>query len=91
MTTLQFILACYGMTIIVTRGKIFEWLRNGLLKHAYYLGYLFKCPMCFSFWVGVALSATGCYDLNPFLSGIMATGAVWPLFVALEWLGQDEL
>jgi len=48
MNLLLFILVCYGLTIILCYGKIFESIRpiDGTL------GELFKCSMCTGFWVG---------------------------------------
>jgi hypothetical protein len=43
--TLTFILICYGCTIILAYGKIFNRIRP---KHSF-----FHCPMCLGFWVGV--------------------------------------
>lgn len=45
MSFLFFILICYGMTQILTLGKIFEAIRP---KH-----HFFHCPMCVGFWIGI--------------------------------------
>lgn len=47
MNFLLFILICYGMTQIITLGKIFEPIRP---KH-----HFFHCPMCIGFWVGLVV------------------------------------
>ena len=57
MNLLTFILACYGMTMILVYSKIFEVLRNKLnsLKSEL-LSYMLKCCMCMGFWVGIFIS-----------------------------------
>lgn len=46
---LNFILACYGLTMILVYGKIFNKIRpkNG------FFGDLFSCTLCTGFWVGI--------------------------------------
>ena len=53
MSLLYFILSAYGLTQILVFSKIFEPIRPS--------GYLFHCPMCIGFWVGVLL-----VSINPF-------------------------
>ena len=40
---------CYGLTLILLYGSIFDSLRPTKGK----LGELFKCPLCMGFWVGI--------------------------------------
>ena len=49
MQLLMFVLASYGLTLILLYGSIFNSIRpkNGKL------GELFKCPLCMGFWTGV--------------------------------------
>jgi len=44
---LVFILACFGLTQILAKGKIFSFIRP---KH-----HFFHCSMCLGFWVGILL------------------------------------
>lgn len=72
--------------------------RRKLLGRIPYLGDLFYCPPCLSFWIGMACSA---YVISPsravcavwwqamVLDGLMACGASWILFVTTERLAKD--
>ncbi len=70
---LTFILACYGMTMIVVYSKIFEGVRNNLYSfNNELLTYMLKCCMCMGFWVGI-INAICFFDL-PF--GVMVAGSI---------------
>ena len=45
MHLVEFILICWGMTQILAIGRVFNAIRPDY--------YLFKCPMCVGFWVGM--------------------------------------
>jgi hypothetical protein len=47
LSLVYFILSSYGLTQIICYGKIFDNIRP---SH-----YIFKCPMCMGFWIGVFL------------------------------------
>jgi len=49
MELLIFVLICYGLTLILLYGSIFNSIRPKTGK----LGELFKCPLCMGFWVGI--------------------------------------
>ena len=49
MHLLMFILASYGLTLILLYGSIFNDIRPKEGK----LGQLFKCPLCMGFWTGL--------------------------------------
>jgi hypothetical protein len=54
MELLTFILACYGMTMILVYSKIFENIRAKInLLNNELLSYMLKCCMCMGFWVGI--------------------------------------
>jgi len=55
-TLLIWILVSFGITLSVTRGKIFDPIRQRALKINSTLGQLLQCPMCLGFWVGIFLS-----------------------------------
>lgn len=67
MTLITFILACYGMTMIVVYGKIFEAIRP---QH-----HFFKCTMCMGFWVGV-INAVCFFEMpfSAFAAGCISSG-----------------
>jgi len=97
MTLICFILACYGVTNIVTGGKIFQWLRD-LLKPVPVLGYWIKCPMCISVPVGVGWYLLGLrpeldasYWVSAAACGMISSGSCWIFRVVLFRLGEDEL
>ncbi|WP_242084285.1 hypothetical protein [Aestuariivivens sediminis] len=51
------ILTVYGMSAIVTQGKIFEPLRDFTEKHSpNFWKYLTSCMQCLPFWVGILVS-----------------------------------
>lgn len=66
MNLLTFILACYGMTMIVVYGKIFEPIRP---KY-----HLFHCPMCMGFWVGLFVWLFSEVPFNAFIAGCISSG-----------------
>ncbi|MFQ5892344.1 MAG: hypothetical protein ACE5HW_06080 [Candidatus Methanofastidiosia archaeon] len=80
-----FILMTFGITEIVTRGKIFKPMRDYFTKISpNILGEQFSCQMCFSFWVGLALSLYMGLTVSKiflpadfFLMGCLASGVVW--------------
>jgi hypothetical protein len=49
MQLVMFILASYGLTLILLYGSIFNSIRPSKGK----IGELFKCPLCMGFWTGV--------------------------------------
>jgi hypothetical protein len=49
MQLLMFVLICYGLTLILLYGSIFDSIRPTKGK----LGELFKCPLCTGFWAGI--------------------------------------
>jgi len=72
---LTFILACYGMTMIVVYGKILDPIRPDWK--------VLKCTMCSGFWVGIFVNIL-MYSINKslfndiivgsFLSGCISSG-----------------
>jgi len=68
---LAFILACYGMTMILVYGSIFNNIRpkNG------FFGKLFKCTMCMGFWVGLFNWFFISVPFNILIAGFIGSGA----------------
>lgn len=58
-TILVFIMLFCPVTLVLTRGYIFQNTKNWIIGKApqvadVYLDYLFNCAMCAGFWVGIA-------------------------------------
>lgn len=92
-----FILSCYGVTNIVTSGKIFEWFRD-LVKPIPILGYYVKCPMCVSvpigmlwFLVGLRPEMESPFWVSMLSCGMISSGCCWIIRVILGHLGEDAL
>jgi hypothetical protein len=98
MQLLIFLLASYGVTNIVTSGKIFEWLRKLLDRRSKVLGYWIKCPMCMGLWVGTVWCLLGLGPgshlsrwMDVAVAGTVASGWCWIARVVLARLGEDAL
>lgn len=80
MELLTFILACYGMTMIVVYSKLFEKPRvaiNSLNNE--YISYMLKCTMCMGFWVGIFNSFLLDLSFNWFIAGCISSGTSYLL------------
>lgn len=66
MNLLAFILASYGMTMILVYGKIFDVIRP---KH-----HFFHCTLCMGFWVGIFNSLLINLKFNFFIAGCISAG-----------------
>jgi hypothetical protein len=71
MEILIFILACYGMTMILVYGKIFDAIRPTY--------HFFKCPMCMGFWVGIVNWFLIDVQFNWFVAGCVSSGTSYLL------------
>lgn len=106
MNFLIFLLASYGLTNIITSGKIFGGFRAFVNTHSESLGYFIKCPMCIGFWIGALLAILGGFRLidrnawtnqvaadvaNAIVAGAAASGACWIARVILHRLDEDSL
>ena len=68
-------LTVIGITVIVTQSEIFAPIRKALTKINKYLGALFGCSFCFSFWAGMLISLlTQTNTGNLFLEGCLGCG-----------------
>lgn len=77
---LIFILASYGMTMIIVYSKIFEALRSKInLYNKELLSYMLKCCMCMGFWVGIFNSFLINVKLNFFVAGCISAGTSYLL------------
>jgi hypothetical protein len=106
MRVVVFLLACHGITQIVTGGKIFQPVRALVARISATAGYWIKCPMCFGLPVGVMLAAAGLWpwgevgttmrgwpgcSIDLFVAGVVSSGFCWTAHVLLHKLGADEL
>ena len=82
MDLLAFILACYGMTMILVYGKIFNTVR----PTTGFFGDLLKCTMCTGFWVGIFNWFLFDLQFNLFVAGCISSGASY----FLSHLVDDE-
>jgi hypothetical protein len=93
MSIIEYLLACYGITLIVTESKIFKPFREFLKKRNDFIYSLFSCMMCLGFWVGTVVFLLD--NLIPFkfithelifysiLHGAMVSGVNWFLYLIL--------
>lgn len=72
---LIFILACYGLTMILVYGKIFEKIRP---KEGFF-GKLFSCTMCTGFWAGIFNSLLLNTSFNFFVAALISSGTSYIL------------
>ena len=87
-----FVLACYGLTLILLYGSIFDSIRPTRGK----LGELFKCPLCTGFWAGIIVllisqdSQLITYELslaNCLLFGWLSSGTSYFLDMLIDDFG----
>jgi len=91
---LIFIIVNFGITLIVTKSKIFKGLREYFCKISpNFLGYLFSCPLCFGWWSGLLTSLIIFSPvmlinplLNPFLAAFFDAFFISPVVFVLSLL-----
>lgn len=71
MTLLSFILACYGMTMIIVYGKIFDPIRPDW--------HMLKCTLCTGWWVGVFNWFMFSLPFNLLIAGCISAGTSYIL------------
>ncbi len=98
MALLLFLLACYGVTTIVTTGRIFMGVRSGLAARVPALGRWVRCSMCLGFAVGVGWGAVGLWPGTPLpraldllAAGAVSSGFCWAMRVVMHRLGEDAI
>jgi len=98
MRLVLFLLASYGLTNVVTLGRVTRPFREWLARTSPRAGYWVRCPMCFGFAVGAAWSLAGLAPgtgLAPALDALagasIASGWCWTMRVVLHRLGEDTL
>jgi len=98
MQLLVFVLASYGVTNIVTAGRLFAGLRSRLAALSPLVGHWVRCPMCTGVPVGVLWALAG---LRPganaaaitdlVAAGVISSGGCWLLSLLARALGGDEM
>lgn len=98
-----YVLICWGLTNVITKGKIFEPIRNFFFDtpKLHFLSDLFNCPMCLGFWIGIGLSLllyspTAHYlSIIPIISavadGFISSGTCWIIYCLLHKTGCYDL
>lgn len=92
---LIFICICWGLTNIISKGKIFEPMRDflELIPGFSFLANLINCPMCLGFWIGLGVSYYIYSPTQHFLAfdsyfyvadGCVASGIIWVVYCMLE-------
>jgi hypothetical protein len=77
---ITFILACYGMTMILVYGKIFEAIRTKIENlQRPMLTYMMKCTMCTGFWVGLFWSFCMDTEFGLLVGGCISAGTSYLL------------
>lgn len=66
MNLFLFLLACLGLTFIITISYIFRPVREKSAAISPVLGKLLKCPQCMGFWVGLIVRALDMWHLGLF-------------------------
>ena len=78
------LLGLTGLTLIIVRGTIFHSLRDWLLaKRPNDIGYLFTCPQCSGFWVGLL---GGAVYAEPLFVPILAGAVSLVAMMADRWM-----
>ena len=93
-----FVLACYGVTNIVTQSRLLRGLRDTLQRRSALAGHWIRCPMCVGVPVGVLWTVAGLLPgpslglfVDAAVGGAVSSAACWILRVVLHRLGEDEL
>lgn len=95
---LAWALIVFGITLVVTGSSLFRPFRESLRPGK--LQTLFRCPLCFGWWVGLVLALVTHMGPAPAawplwmaaLADAFASSAVcWTWHVVLVRLGADEL
>ncbi len=75
MDLVQFILACYGLTMILMYGKIF----NKIRPKTGFFGNLLTCSLCTGFWSGLFMWLVSNTSFNFFVAGCISAGTTYIL------------
>jgi len=75
MQLVEFILACYGLTMILMYGKIFDTIR----PKTGFFGTLLTCSMCTGFWSGLFMWFITGVSFNILVAGCISSGTTYIL------------
>ena len=84
----------YGVTLTVTGATITAGLRRRLKVGLPWVGKLVSCPMCFGWWVGLAVGLVGVPPSpsgNPLMDAFASMSVCWIAHVVLTRLGAEKL
>jgi hypothetical protein len=83
------VLTSVAITCIIVHSEIFRPIRNMALNINHTLGYWISCPMCFGFWVGLAVSlANGSPDIALGLLSSLFSWAIYNIVTAFGAVGD---
>jgi hypothetical protein len=98
MQLLVFLLACYGVTNIITISRLFRGVRAWIGRRSETAGHWIECPMCIGVPVGAAWSLVGLtppadlgYAGNAIVGAAVSSGWCWMVRVVMHRLGEDDL
>ena len=107
MDVLFFILACYGITLLIVQSRIMSPVREIFNGRVNFLYHLLNCMMCTGFWVGlftsiiynfspsyITLNGGGSSFLYNLLDAAFTSGCIWLIFLVqlnLERYVKDEI
>lgn len=94
---IYFLLACWGITQIITLSSIFAPVRRVVTAKIHHkIGELISCPQCTGFWVGLGLAFAFpapeviCWrPLEVFAQGAISSGVCTILAALLGWFGWE--
>jgi hypothetical protein len=88
METLIAIIAAFGIVNILSKGSIFQSLRDWSEFHTETIHKLITCPMCLGFWLGLFLGiAYGPFPWwNP-LNGAFYSATTWIIHCIVQFFG----
>lgn len=98
MRLILFLLACYGVTNIITVSRLFEPLREWVKRRSEPWGRWIRCPMCIGVPVGLGWCLAGLSPGSnlgrlgdPLAAAAISSGWCWTVHVVLHKLGADQL
>lgn len=89
---LPWALIVYGITLVVTGAKITAPFRAWVERRSKFFGKLLCCPMCFGWYVGLAIGFSPySFTRFPLTDAFAACAWCWTCHVILSALGAEKL
>ena len=79
-----FLLATFGLTMIVTNSFLFKWVRNWADTKNIYISKLFKCNQCFGFWAAIIVYILMIYGVYFILYGFIGSIFCYLIFLLIK-------